>query len=257
MENLVSSIDTPSPKYTIEIPVFNGPLDLLLHLIERQELDITGISLVQVTEQYLKQIEVLKENKIEQLIDFLVVAARLVLIKSRALLPQTPIIIEGEEEEEDPAEALVRQLKLYKQFKQAAKWFAEREALGLKTYLRVAPPPKIESRLDMSDITMDKLLKAVQDALARAEEREESVSIVQPRRITIEGQMSKLRRWASRDTGFQFKQLLSEKSSRTEISISLLAVLELIKRREITAHQEALFGPIFIQGAKNEPVQSE
>jgi segregation and condensation protein A len=111
--------------YRIDLPAFSGPLDLLLHLIERQELDITAISLVQVTEQYLAQIEQLKENRIDELIDFLVIAARLVLIKSRALLPQTPVIIEGEEEE-DPAEALVRQLRQYKRFKQAAAWLAAR-----------------------------------------------------------------------------------------------------------------------------------
>lgn len=246
---MIQSPDTPLPKYQIDIPVFNGPLDLLLHLIERQELDVTAISLVSVTEQYLQQIERLKENKIEQLIDFLVVAARLVLIKSRALLPETVVSIDGEEEEEDPAEALVRQLKLYKRFKEAAHWFAQREATQFRTYLRVAPPPKVESRLDMSGVTLEGLLTAVQNALARAEEREDSVSIVQPRRITIEGQMNKLRRWAKQDSGFEFKQLLSGDSNRVEISITLLAVLELIKRREIVAHQEELFGPIFITGS--------
>jgi segregation and condensation protein A len=119
-----------SRPYTIDLPSFAGPLDLLLHLIERQELDITAISLVKVTEQYLDQIEQMKQNRMEELIDFLVVAARLVQIKSRALLPQTPIIIEGETEEEDPAEALLRQLREYKRFKQAAAWLANREEAG-------------------------------------------------------------------------------------------------------------------------------
>lgn len=127
-------------QYKIDLPEFAGPLDLLLHLIERQELDITSISLVNVTEQYLKQVESLKQNRIEHLIDFLVLAARLVLIKSRALLPQSPIVIEGEEDEEDPAEALIRQLREYKRFKEAAQWFQTREEEGLRTYLRVAPP---------------------------------------------------------------------------------------------------------------------
>ena len=135
--------------YQISLPVFSGPLDLLLHLIERQEFDITTISLVKVTEQYLAQIEQLKENRLENLIDFLVVAARLVQIKSRALLPQAPLY-PGDEEEEDPAEALVRQLKAYKRFKQAAMWLQQREEAGLRTYLRVAPPPKLEGELDMT-----------------------------------------------------------------------------------------------------------
>lgn len=229
--------------YTIDLPSFAGPLDLLLHLIERQELDITAISLVKVTDQYLEQIEELKQNRMEELIDFLVVAARLVQIKSRALLPQTPVIIEGEEEE-DPAEALLRQLRQYKQFKQAAAWLQDREEQGLRTYLRVAAPPKLEGRLDMSGITIDALLTAVREALARVDDREESVTIVQPRRITIEGQITRLRQQAKMGTVFGFTDLLSAETSRIEISITLLAVLELIKRREILASQTELFGPI-------------
>ncbi len=233
--------------YTIDLPSFAGPLDLLLHLIERQELDITAISLANVTDQYLNQIEQLKQNRIEQLIDFLVVAARLVQIKSRALLPQTPVIIEGEEEEEDPAEALIRQLKLYKRFKQAAGWLQRREEQGLRTYLRVAPPPKLEGRLDMSGVTVDVLLTAVRDALFRVEDQEKSVAIIQPRRITIEGQINRLRQRANAGITFNFTDLLSTQTSRVEISITLLAVLELIKRQEIVATQMEMFGPISLQ----------
>jgi segregation and condensation protein A len=233
-----------SRPYTIDLPSFAGPLDLLLHLIERQELDITAISLVKVTEQYLDQIEQMKQDRIEQLIDFLVVAARLVQIKSRALLPQTPIIIEGEEEEEDPAEALLRQLREYKRFKEAAALLQKREEQGWRTYLRVAPPPKLESHLDMSGVTIDALLTAVREALSRVDDREESVAIVQPRRITIEGQINRLRQRAKTGIAFGFADLLSAKTSRIEISITLLAVLELIKRREILASQEEMFGPI-------------
>ncbi len=241
--------------YTIDLPSFAGPLDLLLHLIERQELDITAISLVKVTDQYLEQIEALKQNRIEELIDFLVVAARLVQIKSRALLPQTPVIIEGEEEE-DPAEALLRQLRQYKRFKQAAAWLQDREEQGLRTYLRLAPPPKLEGRLDMSGVTIDALLTAVREALARVDDREESVTIVQPRRITIEGQITRLRQQAKMGTAFGFTDLLSAETSRIEISITLLAVLELIKRREILASQTELFGPIELRAnPENTPVE--
>ena len=83
--------------YHIELPVFNGPLDLLLHLIDQEELDITAVSLMQVTQQYLEQIEQLKKGRIENLIDFLVVAARLMVIKSRALLPENPAALGDDE----------------------------------------------------------------------------------------------------------------------------------------------------------------
>lgn len=232
--------------YQIDLPAFSGPLDLLLHLIERQELDITAISLVEVTEQYLGQIEPLKERRIDELIDFLVIAARLVLIKSRALLPQTPVLIEGEEEE-DPAEALVRQLRQYKRFKQAAAWLSAREQQGLRTYLRVAPPPRLESRLDMSGVTVATLLAAVRDALSRIESQEDSIAIVRPRRITIEEQIARLRRRLRTGDSLRFHDLLPAKTDRLEVAVTLLAVLELIKRQEIVAHQPEPFGPIEIR----------
>lgn len=235
-------------EYTIDLPDFAGPLDLLLHLIERQELDITVISLFQVTEQYLAQIEKLKGDRIEYLVDFLTVAARLVLIKSRALLPQPPTLVEGEEEE-DPAEALVRQLRQYKQFKDAAFWLRDREERGLRTYLRVAPPPKVESMLDLSGINVDTLLAAMQSAIAHVEKRDDSVSLARPRRITIEVQMKRLRSRISQGQVARFEELLPKKASRIEVAVTLLAVLELIKRHEIQAQQAYLFGPIEISAA--------
>ncbi len=232
--------------YKIDLPEFIGPLDLLLHLIERQELDITVISLYQVTEQFLVYVEKFKEERIEYLVDFLVIAARLVLIKSRALLPQTPVILDGEEE--DPAEELVRQLRQYKQFKQAAVWLKEREESGLRSYLRVAPPPQVEGTLDLSGITIDTLIAAVRKALARVERKDDSVSLARPRRITIEGQISRLRQRLKENKKALFEELLPPDVNRVEIAVTLLAVLELIKREEIIARQVNLFGPIEIMG---------
>ena len=235
--------------YQIELPAFAGPLDLLLHLIERQEFDITSISLAKVTEQYLAQIERLKEDRIENLIDFLVIAARLVLIKSRALLPQTPVLAE---EEEDPAQALVRQLRQYKQFKKAAFWMQQREMAGLRTYLRVAPPPKMEGRLDLTGVTVGSLLTAVQSALARTESKTDSVALIKPQQVTIEGQIKYLRRRMTVNGRSTFNDILSSKATRVEVAVTLLAVLELIKRRELTAVQPELFGPIEIKMVNTE-----
>ena len=233
-------------KYQIELPAFAGPLDLLLHLIEREELDITAISLVQVTGQYLAQIEQMKAERLDELIDFLVIGARLALIKSRALLPQTPTLPGGEAEEEDPAEALVRQLREYKRFKAAAAWLGEREAQNWRTYLRVAPPPKLEGRLDLSGVTPEGLTTAVLQALARLENLEESVSIAQPSQITIEGQINRLRGRLGQKRPFTFHEALSAQRTPVEIAVTLLALLELIKRQEATAVQTTLFGPIEI-----------
>lgn len=239
-----------APKdYVIDLPAFSGPLDLLLYLIEREELDITAISLAQVTEQYLHQIEQLKQNRIEQLIDFLVIGARLVQIKSRALLPQTPMSPTDDDEEEDPAEALIRQLRQYRRFKAAAGWLQGREEAGLRTYLRVAPPVKPEPKLDLTGVTVEALIDAVRAALARAESLEESVALVQPRRITIEGQIKRLRYRVATLAAVRFEELLSEQVDSLEIAVTLLAVLELIKRREVQAQQTTMFGPIEIKAA--------
>lgn len=235
--------------YTIDLPAFSGPLDLLLHLIDREELDITAISLAKVTEQYLEQIEELKKNRMEQLIDFLVIGARLVLIKSRALLPQETMLSD-EDEEEDPADALIRQLRQYRRFKKAASWLHDRQTRGMRTYLRVVPPPKTSSRLDMAGVSIQSLMDAVLEALQRAESLEDSVALVKPRQITIQDQIKRLRHQVHISPSVRFNDLLSTKANRLEIAVTLLAVLELIKRREVTAAQESMFGPIHIKSVE-------
>jgi segregation and condensation protein A len=241
------AISKQKHKYTIQLPVFTGPLDLLLHLIDREELDITAVSLAKVTEQYLEQIEQMKKNRMDQLIDFLLVGARLALIKSRALLPQETMLADAEEEEEDPADALIRQLRQYKRFKRAAKWLHEREIRGLRTYLRVVPPPKVHGQLDMRGVSVESLMDAVRAALKRAEDLEDSVSLVRPRRITIQDQIERLRFQLNNSANVRFNDLLSASSTRLEIAVTLLAVLELIKRREVAVVQESMFGPIDIR----------
>lgn len=231
-------------QYRVELPVFNGPLDLLLHLIEREELDITAVSLAQVTGQYLAQVRQMSEGQLESLIDFIGIGARLLLIKSRALLPRPITLPQNDEEEEDPAEALLRQLRAYKRFKTAAKWLDERQRRGLRTYLRVAPPPRLEGHLDLSGVDVHTLLGAMRAILARAETMEESLEVARPRQITIEDQIGKLRDHLGRKKPFLFADMINNPRDRTEIAVTLLALLELIKRREAEAHQSRLFGPI-------------
>ena len=132
VSSVVIMLQTP---YSISVPVFSGPLDLLLRLIEREELDITQVSLTQVTDQYLQQISELREKRVEGLADFLVLAARLLLIKSQALLPKPPEIGITEI---DTGEELANQLRMYKKFKVMSEWLAARQLQGLRTFLRIA-----------------------------------------------------------------------------------------------------------------------
>jgi len=238
-------------QYRVELPIFNGPLDLLLHLIEREELDITAVSLVQVTGQYLVQVRQLGGQQMEHLIDFISIGARLVLIKSRALLPRPPAL-PGGEDEEDPTEALLRQLRAYRRFKTAAQWLDQRQKRGWRTYLRVAPPPQLEGHLDLTGIDADTLLEALQAILSRVETLEESLSVAQPRTITIDDQILRLRERLQRGRAFLFNDVLANPKDRTEIAVTLLALLELIKQREARAAQSRLFGPIEI--AVQEPL---
>jgi segregation and condensation protein A len=177
------------------------------------------------------------------------VGARLLLIKSRALLPR-PVVLPGDDEaEEDPADTLLRQLQAYKRFKVVAQWLDDRQRRGLRAYLRVAPPPRLEGHLDLSGVEVHTLLAAMQAVLARAETLEESIQVIRPRQITIEDQMGKLRGHLGRKRAFLFGDLLSNPHDRTEVAVTLLALLELIKQREAEVRQSRLFGPIEISAA--------
>src|SRR4030065_2495201 len=145
-----------SGTYRVATDVDEGPLDLLLQLIERAELDITKLALAQVTDQYLEHLRKLSvrnlsERAAEEVSAFLVIAARLLQIKSEALLPRPPAREPGEE---DPGEALARQLQVYKKFKEIAAFLEQRQEAGLSTYLRIALSPRLDARADLSGVTL-------------------------------------------------------------------------------------------------------
>jgi len=225
--------------------VFQGPLDLLLHLIEQQELDITKVALAQVTDQYLAYINILKEIEVEFLTDFLVVAAKLLLIKSQALLPKPPPSL-ADEEEEDLGDQLARQLLEYKRFKEVAQELRQREAAGLRSFVRLAPPPKIEPRLSPGEVTLDDLVAAVRQALAVRPPEPVVDEVVSPVTVTIGQQMALIRDALTRQRQISFHRLLRQAAGRVEIIVTFLAVLELIKQYVIDVRQDTLFGEIVI-----------
>jgi len=231
--------------YEVRLAIFEGPLDLLLHLIEREELDITKVSLAQVTDQYLEYISLLEQLNAEILADFLVVAAKLLLIKSETLLPQPPRA-PGEEEEEDIGEELARQLIEYKKFKEAAIELREREEMGLRTYVRVAPPPKLERPLDLEDVSLTDLVEAVRRALDLRPPAPSVSGVVTPFTITVAEKMAFIEGKLKRQRRVSFNRLLTQATSRLEIIVTFLAVLELIKLKGVEVQQERLFGEIVI-----------
>ena len=237
--------DSSPVAYQVRLPVFEGPLDLLLHLIEREELDITEVSLAQVTNQYVEYLAQFGEHQPDNLADFLVVAAKLLLIKSRVLLPQPPSASASEEEVDE--DDLVRQLIEYKRFKEAARRLAEIEALGLHSYIRLAPAPHLERAVDLEHVTLDDLLAAVQQVLA-IKPLEPSVNgTVRPITITITDQMSLIERRTAGGRSVSLLRLVEQASSRMEIIVTLLALLEMVKQLRVTMKQGGPFSDIVIR----------
>jgi segregation and condensation protein A len=234
--------------YQVKLPLFEGPLDLLLHLIESEELDITRISLAQVTDQYLAYIAQLEELHPEILADFLVVAAKLLLIKSQVLLPR-PEAETPSGEEEDPGEALARQLREYKRFKKAAQYLKDRAASGARAFVRVAPPPKLARKVDLSDVTLVDLLAAMRQALANRLDDVALPAVPSEPTITLDDQIALLRQRLTQGQHVTFSSLLTEARSRLEVVITFIAVLEMFKAREILLRQDGLFGEIHIEAA--------
>ncbi|MBW8010000.1 MAG: hypothetical protein FVQ83_01995 [Chloroflexi bacterium] len=235
------TIDQYPPSYTVATPIFEGPLDLLLQLIKRAELDITNLALAQVTDQFLLHIKDIQEVAFDEVSSFLVIASKLMQIKSEALLPRPPEIEPGEE---DVSDDLVRQLIIYKRYKEIAEFLNERESLGLRTYLRMAPPPKVDGKLDLSGVNIDDLINAAVQVFSRIKESSPIGPKVTPYRVSIVEKIKHITATLREKRASSFKSLLGKTSTKVEIVVTFLAMLELVKRYLIIADQEVLFGEI-------------
>ncbi len=248
--------------YQVFTEVYEGPLDLLLELIEKAELDITRLALAKVTDQYLAYMQMLQERNAAEVSAFLVIAARLLQIKSAALLPRPSLAI-ASGEEEDPGEALARQLILYKRFKELAGSLLEREQAGKRTYLRVAPPPRVtaNARLDLSGITLIELVDAARSILFPKSSLTSLDKVVNMPRITIREKIQTILDTLRHFPNYSFRQLLNPKLTRVEIVVTFLALLELVKRHIVSAQQTTIFGDIQLEQLENldsqEPIQIE
>lgn len=227
--------------YKVQTPEYEGPLDLLLNLIEHSELNITAISLATVTDQYLSYLRGLEQMKPDEISSFLVIAAKLVQIKSEALLPRP---IEREPGEEDPGTELVELLILYKRYKEIAGWMVQRQENNLRTYLRVAPPPKVEAKLDLSNLTLAGLLASAEAAFSKEKDKQALGTVIAAPRVTIREKIEFITKTMKNIHRMTFSGLITDKSTRIEIVVTFLAMLELIKRYHISAVQSELFGEI-------------
>lgn len=235
--------------YNIHLPVFEGPLDLLLHLIRQNELDIYDIPIAQVTDQYLEYIALMEALDLEVAGEFLVMAATLIEIKARMLLPPDPKS-EDTEEGIDPRTELVERLIDYARFKEAAEIFRDRESEWRQVYVRGA------AELDYSDaappvilknITAADLLTALTRVLADVGEGQEEVTSIQRRKLTVRMKMSEIwRRIAKAEQGMLFEELFIDEHTRYAIVTTFLALLELLRLQKIMVRQNKAFDRIEI-----------
>ena len=261
--------ETPAPQppaplqanrdtFQVQLEVFSGPLDLLLKLIERKQLDISKVALAEVAEGFLAYLEAHPDMPPGPLAAFVWVAGKLLLIKSQALLPRPPV--PAEDDEEDPGDELVRRLEAYKRVQEAARWLRSRETEGLRSYVRPVPLQPLPARpkpepegTGLDGVTLAKLVRMVQKRMQLAlPTPAPQGAVVEGHTITVaekvaqlRKQMSGLKKGERMPLGAEFAEAATR--SRTELAVLFLAVLEIIRRKYGTAEQDELFGEIWVK----------
>lgn len=229
----------------ITLPVFQGPLDLLLQLIERDDLDITAVSLVAVTDQYLRAIRTSEGFDPGALAEFVAIGAKLIFLKSRALLPRPPQDEPGEMEDDDDGRELVELLREYKRFAEIASVLEERQETGFRIYTRLAPPPAPPEGTGLSNVTMERLRAIMIEVLNKkpAESRPGAV-LQRDTAVTLGQRIGEFRERLRRRGKFSFRRAIMECTNRLEVVVSFLAILELLKSGEADARQAEAWGDI-------------
>lgn len=234
------SLQLPMPQ--IDLPVFQGPLELLLHLIERDDLDVTAVSLVSVTDQYLRAIRTGERFHVGALAEFVAIGAKLIYLKSKALLPRVPAEASELLEEDEVGRELVDMLLEYRRFSKVADLLQERQESGYHVYPRMAASPERPEGPGLEGVTMEAMRKIMLTVLSRAPV---VPRILVPRdRATLSSRITALRERLKRFGRFSFREAMAECGSRIEVVLSFLAVLELLKDGECDAVQLDVWGEI-------------
>lgn len=235
----------------IKLQAFEGPLDLLLHLIEKAEVDIYDIPIAEITEQYIEYIHMMQELDLEVASEFLVMAATLLEIKSKMLLPK-PKKAENEADQIDPREELVQKLIEYKKFKEASSLLKDKLSIYEKIFYK-APEPiddYISDFTSLTGISADLLTKCLNDVLLKNTENIKSKNSyrgIYRESITIEDKIQHIKILLFSKPVFYFEELFKHRVNKYEIIITFLAILELIKRKNIFVEQDRSFEHIIIK----------
>ena len=233
----------PPDALEVILEAFEGPLDLLLYLIKRQNLDILDIPIRAITEQYVQYIDMMQTLRIEIAAEYLVMAAMLAEIKSRMLLPRPT----EEEDEEDPRAELVRRLQEYERFKKAAQDIDELPRMHRDTFTPSAVLPEIHQDRPLPEIDLRELLMAFKDAMTRAEMYVHHQ--IQREALSVRERMSRVLERISADDFTDYRTLFTIEEGRRGVVVTLLAILELVKEQLIDMVQSEPFSPIHIKAA--------
>lgn len=242
-------------KLEFKIPEFEGPLDLLLHLIEKNKFNIFDIPILEITEQYLDYLNKMQEENLDVMSEFLVMAATLIRIKAKMLLPPEE---EEEEIEEDPRAELVRRLLEYKMYKYASYELKDMELDAGRVYYKDASIPKevleYKEEIDPADVigdtTLAQLSEIFKQVMRRTVDRVDPIrskfGTIEKEEVRIEDKMEEIRTSMKGLKGINFRTLLEAQASRINIIVTFMAILELMKVGDIVIRQESLFGDIII-----------
>src|SRR5215469_14035751 len=236
-------------EYKVRLEVFEGPLDLLLYLIKKEEVDIYDVSIEQITSQYLEYLETFRMLDLDIAGEFLVMAATLIYIKSRSLLPVHQQPPEEEGEEEDPRWDLIRQLIEYKKFKDAAFQLHQRELLQEGLIARVPERPDLRDAdsLLKSEVGIFDLINAFQKVIRKIEARREDLREIFEENFTVSDKIDVILRVVQPGKPIVFSDLFVAAASRTEIVVTFLALLELIRMKQMRIAQHGPFAEIEIR----------
>ncbi len=237
-------------EYKVQLEVFEGPLDLLLYLIKKEEVDIYEVNLTKIATQFIEHVEMMRQLDLEVAGEFLVMAATLMYIKSRELLPvERQVAVEGEDEDAmDPRWDLIRQLVEYKKFKDMAAVFQEREARQENIYTRIPARAELAEpeTPGKPEVSLFDLINAVSAVLKRHQERGD-VGTISEDKWPVSEKIAYLRDLITSRPAVRFSELFMSSRSRSEVVATFLAMLELIRLKVLMCAQSEAFGEIEIQ----------
>ena len=243
----------------VKLSVFEGPLDLLLHLIDKNKIDIYDIPIVEITNQYLEYIKHMPQRDLNIMSEFMVMAATLIDIKCRMLLPKE---VDEDGEEEDPRAELVQQLLEYKMYKYMSYELRERMSQAAKTAYRTNSVPdevkQYQAPLDLqsmiSGLDLDKLNKIFEEVCRRQEDKVDPIRSkfgrIEKEEISLADKITHVEDYIRQNKKFYFRELLEKQSSKLQLVVTFLAVLELMKSGMIGISQTELFDDILIEVKK-------